>query len=55
MVRQWTIALRPGDDALRDRLNTALVQRWDDIQAVFKDFGVPLDELAKPAVSSNDF
>ncbi len=50
MFRIATIGVRPGDEALRDRLNIALAQRWDDIQAVFEDYGIPVQQLPKPVV-----
>ncbi|MBO8140624.1 MAG: quinoprotein dehydrogenase-associated putative ABC transporter substrate-binding protein [Firmicutes bacterium] len=46
-----TIAVRPGDDALRDRLNIAIANRWDEIQAVLQEYGVPLDPLPRPAIT----
>ena len=50
MVIPMSIGVRPGDEALRDRLNVALVRRWDDIQAVLEEFGVPLEPLPQPTV-----
>lgn len=51
LSRIWTIGVRPGDEELRDRLSIALAQNWDAIQAVFRQFNVPLDPLQKPVVS----
>ena len=51
MFQILTIGVRPGDVALRDRLNIALAQRWDDIQAVFNEYGIPLQPLPKPIAS----
>ena len=51
MFRIWTIGVRPGDTSLRDELNIALAQRWDDIQAVFADYNVPLQPIPKPVIS----
>jgi mxaJ protein len=46
-----TMAVRPGDDQLRDRLNIAIADRWDEIQAVLASYGVPLVEGRPPSVS----
>ncbi|HEX7021586.1 MAG TPA: hypothetical protein VF171_01935 [Trueperaceae bacterium] len=51
MVTSMTIGLRAGDDALRDRLDIAIAKRWDDIQQVLRDYGVPLSPLPRPALS----
>jgi len=51
LSRIWTIGVRPGDEELRDRLNIALAQSWDAIQAVLHDYNVPLLPLPKPIVS----
>lgn len=48
MVLSMTIGMRQGDEALRDRLDIALVSRWEDIQAVLREYGVPLSPLSKP-------
>ena len=48
MFRIMTIGVRPGDTALRDRLNIALARRWDEIQAVFDEYSVPLRSLPSP-------
>lgn len=45
-----TMAVRPGDEALRDRLNIAIAERWDDIQAVLAQYGVPLSYAPRPVV-----
>lgn len=52
MIMSMTIGLRPGDHALRDRLNAALTRRWDEIQEVLRDYGVPLSPLPKPLPSA---
>lgn len=54
MYRTWTIAVRPGDEALRDRLNIALAERWNEIQAVFTEYNVPLMPLPKPGLPMPD-
>jgi ABC-type branched-subunit amino acid transport system substrate-binding protein len=48
MFRIWTVAFRPGDSALRDRINIALAARWDDIQAVFAAYRIPLQSTPRP-------
>lgn len=53
MSTPMTIGVRPGDESLRDRLNIAIAHRWDDIQAVLSDYGVQLDPLPKPVVTSD--
>jgi ABC transporter substrate binding protein (PQQ-dependent alcohol dehydrogenase system) len=50
MFRTVTIGVRPGDEALRDRLNIALASRWEEILSVFEEYGVPVLPLSKPAV-----
>lgn len=45
-----TMGVRPQDEGLRDALNVALARRWDDIQQVFADVGVPL--LDSPAIGA---
>lgn len=48
MFRIVTMGVRPGDQAFRDRLNIALGSRWEEIQAVFEEFGVPVTQLPAP-------
>jgi mxaJ protein len=50
MVFPISIGVRPGDEALRDELNVALARRWDEIQAILEEYGVPLLPLPKPVV-----
>ncbi len=52
MVAPISVGVRLGDEALRDEVNTALVQRWDDIQGVLEDYGVPLEPLSKPTLKA---
>lgn len=52
MVLAMTMAVRPGDEALRDRLNVVLSERWDDIEAVLRSFGVPLIPMPRPSMSA---
>ncbi|HEX7022926.1 MAG TPA: quinoprotein dehydrogenase-associated putative ABC transporter substrate-binding protein [Trueperaceae bacterium] len=46
-----TIGMRHGDESLRDRLDIAIAKRWDDIQQVLRDYGVPLSPLPRPVLS----
>lgn len=48
MVFAMTVAVRPGDEALRDRLNAALASRWEEIQAILEDYDVPISRLPPP-------
>lgn len=48
MVFPITMGVRPGDIGLRDRLNVAIADRWDDIQTLLREFDVPLLDLPRP-------
>ncbi|MEX2536819.1 MAG: ABC transporter substrate-binding protein [Trueperaceae bacterium] len=50
MSRTWTIGVRPGDDAFRDRLNIALGERWEEIRAAIAEYGVPQADVAPPFI-----
>lgn len=50
MVLSISIGVREQDEALRDLLNRALVVRWDEIQAVLEEYGVPLLPLSQPSL-----
>ncbi|TBN38321.1 transporter substrate-binding domain-containing protein [Paracoccus subflavus] len=41
MVAMFTIGMRPGDLALRNDIDRTLDQRWDEIQVVLRDAGIP--------------
>ncbi|WP_295043517.1 transporter substrate-binding domain-containing protein [uncultured Paracoccus sp.] len=41
MVAMFTVGMRPGDIALRNDIDRALDDRWDEIQAVLADAGIP--------------
>ncbi|MEX2536537.1 MAG: ABC transporter substrate-binding protein, partial [Trueperaceae bacterium] len=49
LVVPIVMGVRPGDEALRDLLNEAIVNRWDDIQEVLEEYGVPLEPLPQPS------
>lgn len=51
MVFSISMGVRHGDRDFSRLLNRAMVKRWDDIQAVLEDYGVPLQPLAKPKLS----
>lgn len=51
MVYPTSMGLRQGDTNLRDLLNQALADKWDDIQKVLKDHNIPLLPLPKPVIS----
>lgn len=51
MFRMATIGVRPGDEALRRRLNLAIAEKWDAIQTVLKDADVPLFPVSRPVAS----
>lgn len=48
MYVNMTIGVRPGDESLRDRLDIAIVERWDEIQVILEESRVPLLPLVKP-------
>lgn len=43
-----TMAVRRNDVAMQERLNRAIVARWDDIQAVLREYHVPLLDMPAP-------
>lgn len=48
MFQSITLGLRPGDEALRDELSSALANRWNEVQEVLDDYGVPQLFLPSP-------
>jgi mxaJ protein len=48
MVLTMSIAVRPGDEALRDRLNVAIAEGWEEIHQVLDEYNVPLSPLPRP-------
>ncbi len=50
MVFPISVGVRPGDEALRDDLNLAFARRWDKVQAILEEYGMPLLPLPKPVV-----
>jgi len=49
-VVPMTMAVRLGDLSLRDDLNAAIAARWDDIEAVLADYGVPVAPAGAPGM-----
>jgi hypothetical protein len=45
------IAVRKGDESLRDRLNMAIANRWDEVKLVLQEYHVPTMELEKPTLT----
>jgi ABC-type branched-subunit amino acid transport system substrate-binding protein/ABC-type amino acid transport substrate-binding protein len=54
MFRIFTIGVRPHDTVFRERLNTAMAARWDEIQAAIAGYGVDQLELQRPPVARKD-
>ena len=54
MVMSVSIAMRAGDVDLKDLVNTALVQRWDDVQTILDAYGVPTLELPRPSLQGRE-
>lgn len=52
MVASIVMGVRVGDEALRDDLNVALARRWNDIQTVLEEYGVPLEPMHAPALTT---
>lgn len=50
MVYAITLGVRAGDEALRDRLNVAIARRWDQIQAILREYAIPQIPLPKPVL-----
>jgi mxaJ protein len=52
MVFSISIGLRRGDEDFRDLLHQAFARRWEEIQAVLREYGVPLEPLPKPMLQN---
>ena len=50
MVFSVSVALRQGDEDFADLLDRALITRWDDVQAVLKEYNVPQLPTPKPTL-----
>jgi|SRR5690625_834184 len=51
MYYSVSMGVRPGDESLRDDLNLAITNRWEEIQTILDEFGVERLPLPTPAVS----
>ncbi len=51
MYLNMVAGVRHGDEFLRDLIDIALVQRWDDIQAVLEEMDIPRMNLVAPIVT----
>jgi mxaJ protein len=51
MFINMVAGVRHGDDFLRDLLDIALVARWDEIQSVLVEMGVPRMDLIAPILT----
>jgi len=47
MAQSSVIGVRPGDTALRDRIDVSIARRWDEINDVLIEYGVPLSALPR--------
>ncbi|WP_018467500.1 quinoprotein dehydrogenase-associated putative ABC transporter substrate-binding protein [Calidithermus timidus] len=54
MVYPVTIGVRAGDEALRDRLNLTIARRWEQIQGILEEYGVPQIPLPKPLAQTEE-
>ena len=52
MVASISMGVRLGDEALRDELDVALARRWNDVQTVLREFGVPLEPMSAPTLTT---
>lgn len=50
MIYAITMAVRPGDDAFRDRLNYVITRRWDQIRGLMEQFQFPEIPLPQPVL-----
>jgi mxaJ protein len=48
MVSSIAMGVRPGDEALRDRLDVALAGAWEEVQEILAEYRVPLEPLPAP-------
>lgn len=51
MYRTIVIAVRTGDEALRDLLDVAIAKRWDDIHAILAEYHVPTLDMPRPTLT----
>jgi len=48
MFRVATMGVRAEDQALRDALNSAIAERFDELEAIFDDMGIPTLAVTRP-------
>ncbi|MEX2543180.1 MAG: quinoprotein dehydrogenase-associated putative ABC transporter substrate-binding protein [Trueperaceae bacterium] len=53
MVSSIALGVRPGDEALRDRLDLALARTWEEIQSILREYRIPLEPLPAPTVEGS--
>lgn len=51
MYVNMTVGVRIGDETLRDLLDVAIIEGWDDIQAVLMEFDIPTMPLVPPVLT----
>jgi len=51
MFLNMVIAARRGDESLRDLIDVAIVEKWEEIQAVLQEYELPLMFLAQPMLT----
>jgi len=51
MYRTIVIAVRTGDESLRDLLDVAIAKRWDDIYAILAEYHVPVLDMPRPMLT----
>ena len=54
MFINMVAGVRHGDEFLRDMVDVAIVNRWEDIQAVLDDMDIPRMDLVPPALTLDD-
>jgi quinoprotein dehydrogenase-associated probable ABC transporter substrate-binding protein len=51
MFINMAMGVRLGDESLRDRLDIAIAETWEEIYAVLAEYNVPLMELPRPTLT----
>jgi quinoprotein dehydrogenase-associated probable ABC transporter substrate-binding protein len=46
-----SVGVRLGDEALRDAIDIALANRWDDIYAILDEYNIPYLDLPRPTLT----
>jgi mxaJ protein len=50
MYINMSMGVRLGDEALRDRLDLIIAQRWEEIYAILNEYNIPYMDLPRPTV-----